>query len=139
MVKRDYRPHDIKPGKAGKGKAQSTANRTETVKPRGGSWKPGQSGNPAGRPCEGQSWSAVIKDVTDKTAGEVAEMVGAGSTLGRALSRQPKDVPLKTLIAVRLVVALLKGPNAGLARALFDAEETAELEKRIAQLEALNK
>ncbi len=104
-------------------------------KPRGGSWKPGQSGNPAGRPPEGQSWSAVIKSVTNATAEELAAMVGAHSALGRELAKMPRGVPMKTLIAIRLCTALLFTPSAGLARAVFDVEELQELEARVKALE----
>jgi len=117
---------------------KSTAGSEKAVKPRGGSWKPGQSGNPKGRQPEAQSWAGVLRDVTDRTAEELADMAGGKTTeLGRALLSLPKGQPLKTLIALRVMAAVMYEPTSGVLRWLMDAENVAELEDRIAALEAL--
>ena len=100
------------------------------------SWKPGQSGNPAGRKPEGQSWAGVIRAVTDQNPEDLAAKVGGATTeLGRALLLLPKGVPLKTLLAVRAVVALMSLPSAGLLSAVMETEQDADIEERVAQLE----
>lgn len=101
----------------------ASANSETSAKPRGKPWKKGQSGNPAGRPAEGQSWAAVWKFVTDKTSEELSEMVGGSKTqLGRDLLKMPKGVAMKHLIAVRVLTQLMFDPDARLLVAAMDRE-----------------
>ena len=64
------------------------ANNSESIKPKRKAppkgWKPGQSGNPKGRPKDGESWAAVIKEISDMPADEVLALVGKGNDLGRS-------------------------------------------------------
>ncbi len=100
------------------------------------SWKKGKSGNPAGRPAESQSWSGVIREVTDRNPDELAAMVGGKETgLGRALLQMPRGVPLKRLIAVRVAMAIMLEPSAGLLNTLINSESLADVEERLSRLE----
>ncbi len=90
------------------------------------SWKPGQSGNPAGRPRTGQSLAEVFASLTDMTADELAAEVGGNATqLGRWLQDYPADVPMKRLVGIRVLTALMMQPSAGLLNALINADNPA--------------
>ena len=45
-------------------------------------WKKGQSGNPAGRPKDGESWAAIIKSVGDMYPADIVAFVGKDNDLG---------------------------------------------------------
>jgi hypothetical protein len=115
------------------------ANRQKTGKKRAPtrtSWAKGVSGNPEGRKAEAQSWSGVLRVVTEKNAEELSEMVGGKATdLGRQLLRLPNGVPLKYLIGVRALLALMFEPSGSLLRILMDAEQVADLDDRLEELE----
>ncbi len=116
----------------------TSANSRKSAKPRGKPWPKGQSGNPAGRPAEGQSWAGVLRDITDRSAGDVAAMVGGSSTdLGRALLQLPGSVALKYLVVARTIAALMFEPTAGLLRVIIEAEQISEIELRISRLEGI--
>ncbi len=104
---------------------QQPANRLKAGKrpPTRTSWKPGQSGNPAGRKPAGQSWAEIFKLLTDKTADEQrAEIGGSPSWLDYYLKEYPTGVPLKQLIALNVLIELMKHPSAGLLNALVNCE-----------------
>jgi hypothetical protein len=116
----------------------TSANSRKSAKPRSKPWPKGQSGNPAGRPAEGQSWAGVLRDITDRSAGDVAAMVGGSSTdLGRALLQLPGSVALKYLVVARTIAALMFEPTAGLLRVIIEAEQISEIELRISRLEGI--
>ena len=101
------------------------------------SWRKGTSGNPAGRKPSGQSWGEVWRAVTDKTPDELSAEVGGSSTeLGRALAMLPKGVPMKDLVAVRVLAAIMSDPSAGLLNAVVNSEALATIEERLTSLEA---
>ncbi len=101
------------------------------------SWKKGVSGNPAGRKPTGQSWGEVWRAVTDKTPGELAADVGGPSTeLGRSLAMLPQDVPIKYLVATRVVAAIMREPSASLLNSMINSESLATIEERLTALEA---
>ena len=83
-------------------------------------WKKGQSGNPAGRPKDGESWASVISTVANMTPEEVVVMVGADNDLGRALLALPKGEQMKYLVSARVFAALMFEPSAGLWNGLMD-------------------
>ena len=86
------------------------------------SWKKGQSGNPHGAPKRGQSWSEIIKLVSEMTAAEVIKRVGANE-LAIPFSKMPMDIPLKELVTMRVFSSLLMDPNPGLFNSLQERSE----------------
>lgn len=105
--------------------SKKAANTAKTAKkaPTAGSWKPGQSGNPAGRPKDGESWAAVIKSVGDMYPQDILEFIGKNNDLGRAIAMLPKDVQLKYLVTARVFAALMFEPNSSLWTGLMDRAE----------------
>lgn len=87
------------------------------------SWKPGQSGNPAGRPKDGESWAGVIKNVGDMFPDDIIAFIGKDNDLGRALAKLPKNVQMKYLVTARIYAALMFEPSAGLWTGLMDRAE----------------
>lgn len=118
---------------------REAANSVISAKPRGRPFQPGQSGNPSGRPKEGQSWNAIVREVTDKTPEELAAIVGPRSMLGQAFAKMPKGIPLKTLIVMRICAALMFDPSSALFRAMLDAQDMADLDARLDAIEAAMK
>jgi hypothetical protein len=86
-------------------------------------WKPGQSGNPAGRPKDGQSWKEVISEVSNMTVDDILLMVGENNDLGRAIKQMPKSVQMKYLVTARVMAALMFEPTSGLWMGLMDRME----------------
>ena len=87
------------------------------------SWKPGQSGNPAGRPKDGQSWKEVISECSNMTVEDILQMVGETNDLGRAIKAMPKNVQMKYLVTSRVLAALMFEPTSGLWNGLMDRME----------------
>ena len=86
-------------------------------------WKPGQSGNPKGRPREGESWAAVIKRISSMDADEIAVMVGKDNELGQQLMQLPKGVAMKELVTARVLASLMFEPTPGLWNGLMERAE----------------
>jgi hypothetical protein len=103
--------------------AKSTANSKKSVKPRGGSWKPGQSGNPAGRPKDGESWAAIIAAVGNMYPEDILEFIGRNNDLGKVIAQLPKGVQMKYLVTARVYAALLFEPTSGLWKELMERAE----------------
>ena len=103
------------------------ANKTQTAKPKrkatSSSWKPGQSGNPSGRPKDGQSWREVITDVSNMTIDDILVMVGSDNELGMQLAKMPKNLQMKYMVTARVMAALMFEPTAGLWNGLMDRME----------------
>ena len=84
----------------------------------------GVSGNPNGRPLLGNSWAGIIREVMGMTAEELSDSMGGNTNeLGQAIAKFPKGVPIKRLLAARLITALMFEPTPGLVNALMDREE----------------
>lgn len=98
-----------------------SANRRRFVPSK--AWKKGQSGNPKGRPAEGESWAAIIKEISAMTAGDIIKLVGRNNDLGKQLAALPKNVMLKRLVVARVLAALMFEPSPGLWSALMDRAE----------------
>lgn len=62
-------------------------------------WKPGQSGNPSGRPKRQDAFRALCRDVTE----------GAVSELRRRLTEEPKSIKLPLLLEAIMVLASHSG------------------------------
>lgn len=100
-----------------------TANNGKTTKPRGRPWKPGQSGNPKGRPKDGESWSAIIAAVGNMYSSDLLAFIGTDNELGREINKYPKNVQLKYLVVSRVFSALMFEPTSGLLKEFMDRME----------------
>ena len=74
-------------------------------------WKQGQSGNPAGRPKDGESWAAIIAAVGNMYPEDILAFVGRDNDLGREIMQLPKGVQMKYLVTARVFAALMFDPN----------------------------
>lgn len=102
------------------------ANTQKTGK-RGGktrtSWEPGQSGNPAGRPKDGESWSAIASEIGNMYPEDILEFIGKKNDLGRAIAQFPRSVQNKYLVLIRVFASLMFDPSPGLFKELMDRLE----------------
>lgn len=98
--------------------------KTQSAGKRGGrrstSWKPGQSGNPAGSPKRGQSWRELIAELGDLDGPAAAERAGF---LARQFNRLTPGVTLKELVVLRVFAALIDDPQPGLLNAFMERVE----------------
>lgn len=97
--------------------------KTTKAKPRGKSWVKGQSGNPAGRPKDGESWAAIIKSVGEMYPADILAFIGENNDLGRALKHYPANVQMKYLVTARVFSALMFEPTSGLWKELMERSE----------------
>ncbi len=105
------------------GKALANKEKTKPKKPAPAhAWKPGQSGNPAGRPKDGESWAGVFKDLANRTPEELAEMFGSND-LGNAYKKLPKGVQMKYLVGGRILAALMFEPSGSLLNIYMERME----------------
>ena len=80
--------------------------------------------NPAGRPKMENSWANIIRTTMEMTAEELSDSMGGQSNeLGQAIAKFPRGIPIKRLLAARLITALMFEPTPGLVNALMDREE----------------
>lgn len=94
------------------------ANRTKL-----GTFAKGHSGNPAGRPKDGESWAAIIKSVGDMYPADIVAFIGKDNDLGRMLSKLPQGVQMKYLVTARVFASLMFEPTSSLWRDLVDRAE----------------
>lgn len=104
--------------------AAANTKKTATTKrkPRGKPFPKGVSGNPKGRPKDGESWAGVFKDLANKTAEELAEMFGTND-LGNAYRKFPKGVQMKYLVGGRILAALMHDPSGSLLNSYMERME----------------
>jgi hypothetical protein len=104
--------------------------KTQKTGKRGGktrtSWKPGQSGNPAGAPKRGESWTELIKSIGEMTGQQVAEFAGS---LGAEFRKMPEGVTLKTLVVMRVYGQMINEPSPGLLNAFMERAEGKVVDK----------
>ena len=101
-------------------KTQATEKKRKAPKT---AWKKGQSGNPAGRPKDGESWSAIIKTVGDMYPADLLAFIGENNDLGRQIKMLPKDVQMKYQVVTRVFAALMFEPSSSLFKELMDRAE----------------
>jgi hypothetical protein len=106
---------------------RESANRLETnmnkKKAPKTAWKKGQSGNPTGRPKDGESWASIIKVVGDLYPADLIAFIGANNDLGRMLSELPQQVQMKYLVTARVFSSLMFEPSSGLWKELMERAE----------------
>lgn len=102
----------------------TTPAKTQSTGKRGGrrstSWKPGQSGNPAGSPKRGQSWRELIAELGDLDGPAAAERAGF---LARQFNKLTPGVTLKELVVLRVFAALIDDPQPGLLNSFMERVE----------------
>ena len=98
------------------------ANKAKTGKRKASpsAWKPGQSGNPKGRPPTGESWGELIKKIGDLTPTEAAK---ACKAIAGQLAAIGNDVTLKEAVVLRVYASLLFEPQPGLLNIFIDRAE----------------
>ena len=84
------------------------------------SWKPGQSGNPKGRPATGESWTELIKKIGDMSPAAAAQHCKA--IMGQ-LDSIGNNVTLKEAVVLRVYASLLFEPQPGLFNAFMERTE----------------
>ncbi len=80
-------------------------------------WKPGQSGNPKGRPRDGESWAATLTWALNLTGEQAAEI--APSYMSKEFKKLGKR-QLREVISLRVAFQLLMEPGAALVSAVMD-------------------
>ena len=92
-------------------------SRKQKRKPTPASWKPGQSGNPKGRPALGESYREIFTSVGNLSIGELRERY---PVYGDRFDDVPDDVKLKDLVALSVLVSLARDPSPGMLATLLD-------------------
>lgn len=104
-------------------KSANTKKTDKKRKPPRTAWKPGQSGNPAGRPKDGESWTSIISEVGNAYPEDILAFIGSDNDLGKSVALLPKSVQNKYLVVVRVFAALMFEPTSGLLKELLDRLE----------------
>lgn len=102
----------------------SSANR-KTAQQKGAAkrkqtWKPGQSGNPAGAPKRGDSWTETIKAIGEMDGPAIAAM---WDTQHKEFSKLPQGISMKMLVVMTVYASLLREPSPGNWRELMERAE----------------
>lgn len=105
------------------GKSTANSGASATKKPRGKPFPKGVSGNPAGRPKDGESWGKIIKEVGDMYPADILAFIGENNELGRQIKQLPPNVQMKYLVTARVYAALMFEPTAGLWNGLMERAE----------------
>jgi hypothetical protein len=83
----------------------------------------GSVANPAGRPKDGQSWSAIISEIGDMYPEDINAFIPKNNDLGRIIAQLPKSVQMKYLVIMRVYAALMFEPTSGLLKEFLDRME----------------
>ena len=101
----------------------ANTGKNKRVMPKGKPWAKGVSGNPKGRPKDGESWAAIIKKVGDMYPIDIIAFIGKDNDLGRMLAKLPQSVQMKYLVTARVFSALMFEPTSGLWKELMERAE----------------
>ena len=103
----------------------TTANSGKTARkmPEGKRFVKGKSGNPKGRPKDGESWSAIISEVGNMYPEDILSFIGTNNDLGKAIAQFPRAVQNKYLVILRVFAALMFEPTPGLFKEVLERLE----------------
>ena len=93
------------------------AAQKEAAKKRPQTWRPGQSGNPVGRPALGMSWREIFDKAGKLTKRELLDLY---PIYGKRLVGLPDDVSLRDAVALSAMVTLACEPSPGLLSAIME-------------------
>lgn len=82
-----------------------------------GSFKPGQSGNPGGRPKDGESFASVLRDLLSKDGPEIARMC---KLYAKEFAQFPEGVNMRQIVVMRWLASILNEPSTGLLQQMID-------------------
>jgi hypothetical protein len=80
-------------------------------------WKPGQSGNPAGAPKRGDSWAETIKAIGEMDGPGIAAL---WDTQHKEFAKLPEGITMKQLVVMTVYASLLREPSPGNWRELME-------------------
>ena len=83
-------------------------------------WKPGQSGNPAGAPKRGESWKEIVAKIGNMTPREAADHC---NEIAKQIRKIGDGITLKEAVVLRVYTALLFEPQPGLLNAIMERDE----------------
>ena len=92
----------------------------KAAKKRPQTWKPGQSGNPAGAPKRGDSWAETIKVIGEMDGPSIAAL---WDTQHKEFGKLPEGITMKQLVVMTVYAALLREPSPGNWREMMDRAE----------------
>ena len=103
---------------------QSKFNRIDNLKGKG--WKPGQSGNPKGRPKKGEAWADVANELLDSNEINITMKLANGEVKHLNLEA---DKSLRHAVIIGQIKEAMKG-NVQAAKELADRTEGRSRERR---------
>ena len=103
---------------------QSSYNRIDNLKGKG--WKPGESGNPNGRPKKGEAWADVANELLNSKEIDITMKMADGKVKRLSLE---SDKSFRHAVIVGMIKEAMKG-NVQAARELADRTEGKSKERR---------
>jgi len=103
---------------------QSNYNRIDNLKGKG--WKPGQSGNPNGRPPKGEAWADVANELLNSKEIDITMKMADGKVKRLSLE---SDKSFRHAVIVGMIKEAMNG-NVQAARELADRTEGKSKERR---------
>ena len=103
---------------------QSSYNRIDNLKGKG--WKPGESGNPNGRPKKGEAWADVANELLNSKEIDITMKMADGKVKRWRLE---SDKSFRHAVIVGMIKEAMKG-NVQAARELADRTEGKSKERR---------
>jgi len=104
-------------------KRKDTTNYQKAAARREQTWRPGESGNPKGRPPDEESLSGIMRQVLDMTPEEINDWLPANNPLGKSYADMPRNATMKTLLVLRIIQSQMFDPNGVMTREIFDRLE----------------
>ena len=128
--KKPRRKAEAKPKRNKKGKAKKDVKKVTppSHNPTGGfakgntlgtPWKPGQSGNPAGRPPLAKTLSASVRDLLDKPASYIPQI----KNMAEELDLDPEITMVRDVLASMHIVQSVERNSAAYLKELYDRVE----------------